>query len=72
MARQEPEQRHDKRPEQLTDAEIAADMRRFPDREAMSLVSPAGGLGAGAGWTYVPGPLPHDTPPPAEPTTGRL
>jgi hypothetical protein len=72
MAQQESERRHDEPPEQLTEAEIAAEgAAELPDREAMSLVSPGGGLGARPEWIYMPGPLPQDGPMPAEPMPAK-
>jgi len=65
MARQEPERQFDEQPEELSDADLEAEnAAELPDREAMSLVSPDGGLVTRAEWVYLPGPLPHDGPTP--------
>jgi hypothetical protein len=68
MPQQEPKSQLNEQREELTDADLAAEnAAELPDREAMSLVSPDGGLVTKAEWVYLPGPLPHDGPMPAEP-----
>jgi hypothetical protein len=48
MAQQEPERLYDEQAEGLTDAELEAESAvELPDREALSIVSPALGLGMG-------------------------
>ena len=69
MTRQEPGRRDDEQAEALTNADLAAESAaELPDREAMSLVSPDGGLGMRPGPILWPGPLPYDEPVPMEPT----
>jgi len=68
MAQQEPNQRQDEQPEELTEIDLADEhAAELPDREAMSLVSPSSGLGLRPGPTLWPGPVPMDTTQPIEP-----